>query len=335
MNAVRDTARHLLALALLLPATGFAQHAGHATPPAQEEPPTAPVPAEVDHSTMDHSAHDPSLPQEPAPAEVDHSQMEHSKMDHSKMDHAQMDHSEHDPSLPREPIPPVTAADRAAAFPDVHVHHQHGTAIHDYWLLDRLEIADGDNGSELAWEGTAWIGGDVRRLWLRSEGHAVDGQVESGRIEVLYGQGVRAWWDVVAGVRHDIGDGPSRTWAALGVQGLAPYKFEVSATAYLGQGGRTAAVVEAEYDTLLSNRLILQWHAEAELHGKDDPALGIGSGLSSVEAGLRLRYEITRQFAPYIGLEHGRAFGNTADLRREVGHDAGETRWVAGVRVWF
>ena len=320
-----------------------AQHAGHAVPapPAQpavksksvvRAPPAAKetqIPAGVDHSTMDHSQMQ----------GVDHSKMDHSTMgstpEPAAMDHSKMDHSQHEPSPQGEPIPPLTAADRAAAFPEVHAHHQHGTAIHSYWLLDRFEVSNGDGPDELAWEGTAWIGGDVRKLWLRSEGHAAHGQVESGRVEVLYGQGARAWWDVVAGVRQDVGEGPSRTWAALGVQGLAPYKFEVSATAYLGQDGRTAAVLEAEYDTLLSNRLILQWRAEASLHGKDDPALEIGSGLSSVEAGLRLRYEITRQFAPYLGVEHGRAFGNTADLRRASGHDAGETRVVAGVRVWF
>jgi copper resistance protein B len=315
MSRIRLLLAVAVVIALGAPAA-HAQHAGHAVP----APPAArktDAPAAVDHSKMDHS------------------QMDHSQMDHSQMDHSQMQGMDQPAKAPVTPLPAVTQADREAAFPDVHAHHRHGTAIHSYWLLDRFEISTGDGADELAWEGTAWIGGDVRKLWLRSEGHAAQGDIESGRIEVLYGQGVRAWWDVVAGVRQDVGEGPSRTWAAFGVQGLAPYKFEVSATAYLGQGGRTAAVLEAEYDTLLSNRLILQWRAEASLHGKDDPVLGIGSGLGSVEAGLRLRYEITRQFAPYLGIEHGRAFGNTADLRRAAGHDESETRMVAGVRLWF
>jgi copper resistance protein B len=282
----------------------------------------------MDHSKMDHSKMDHS--------KMDHSKMDHSKMDHSKMDHSKMDHSAgSDPSAPREPIPPLTDADRAAAFPQVHAHHAHGTAIHSYWLLDRLELANGDEGRELGWGATAWIGGDVRKLWLRSEGHAAHGGVESASLEVLYGQGVRAWWDVVAGVRQDFGRGPSRTWAAFGVQGLAPYKFEVSATAYLGQGGRTAAVVEAEYDTLLTNRWILQWRAEATAHGRDDPALGVGSGLGTLEAGLRLRYEIDRRFAPYVGVERQHAFGETADLRRAASSPVADTRLVAGVRLWF
>ena len=175
----------------------------------------------------------------------------------------------------------------------------------------------------------------MQKFWWRSEGHAADGKVARGSVEALYGRGIRAWWDLVAGVRHDFGTGPSRNWLGVGVQGLAPYKFEVSATAYVGEQGRTALVAEAEYDILLTNRLILQWRAEASAYGKDDPALGIGRGLSSVEAGLRLRYEITRRFAPYIGIEHERAFGGTARHRRTLGDDAGDTRAVAGLRIWF
>ena len=302
-------------------------------PPAPKPASPAPAPAAVDHSTMDHSQMQ----------GMDHSTMDHSQMqgmDHSTMDHSQMqgmDHSTMDHSAKPvvTPVPAVTQADREAAFPDVHAHHQHGTSIHSYWLLDRLEVSDADDGTALGWEASAWIGGDIQRLWLRSEGEAVDGRIEHGDVEVLYGRSVRAWWDVVAGVRQDVGDGPSRTWGAIGVQGLAPYKFEVAATAYLGQDGRTALRAEAEYDTLLTNRLILQWRAEANAHGKNDPLAGVGAGLSTVEAGARLRYEITRQFAPYIGIEHERAFGNTADFRRNTGHSAGDTRVVAGVRVWF
>ena len=315
-------------------------------PPMRKTASPAATPAEVDHSTMDHSQM-----QGMDHSTMDHSQMQgmdHSKMDqpqkqemdHSTMDHSQMqgmDHPTMDHAGPPQvtPVPAVTQADRDAAFPDVHAHHLHGTSVQSYWLLDRLEVSDADNGTALGWEAMAWVGGDIQRIWLRSEGEAVDGRIEHGDMEVLYGRSVRPWWDVLAGVRQDVGEGPSRTWAAFGVQGLSPYKFEVAATAYIGQGGRTALRAEAEYDTLLTNRLILQWRAEANAYGKADPLAGIGSGLSTVEFGARLRYEITRQFAPYFGVEHDRAFGNTADLRRNAGHDAGETRVVAGVRVWF
>lgn len=163
----------------------------------------------------------------------------------------------------------------------------------------------------------------------------MDGQVEHGDIEVLGGRAMTPWWDLVAGVRHEVGDGPSQTFVAIGVTGLAPYKIEVEATAYLGGSGQTAARLEASYDTLLTNRFILQWHAEANLHGKPDESRGIGSGLGTLEAGLRLRYEVTRRFAPYVGLSWERAYGGTADFRRAHFENVSDTRLVAGIRFWF
>lgn len=347
-------------------------HTGHA--PAGASAPAggahghAPAKAGVEGSTadpagMDHAAHHAHM--DPAamghggqPANADHAAMghgtpagnaaahEHAPMQHgaqgahagqAAMDHAAMGHALPDlpaDAAPRTPIPVISDADRAAAFPDASGHAAHDAAIHSVWLADRLEWQDTDAGT-LAWEGLAWIGGDVHRAWLRTEGEAEDGAVDHANVEVLYGRAVTAWWDVVAGVRHDFGEGPSRTWAALGVQGLAPYKFEVEATAYVGDGGRTAASLEAEYDTLITNRLVLQWVGEATLNGRDDPARGIGSGLSTVEAGARLRYEVTRRFAPYVGVEWERAFGETADLRRDEGHAVEDTRLVAGIRFWF
>ncbi|MEO5962560.1 MAG: copper resistance protein B, partial [Thermomonas sp.] len=181
----------------------------------------------------------------------------------------------------------------------------------------------------------AWIGTDLNRVWLRSEGEQVDGKLDGADLEVLYGRSIAPWWDVVAGIRHDFKPGASQDFAALGVVGLAPYKFEVQATAYIGQGGQTAARFEAEYETLLTNRWILQPLVEVNLYGKDDARRGIGSGLSTVEAGLRLRYEFTRRFAPYIGVVRERAFGSTADFRRLNGEDINDTRVVAGLRIWF
>lgn len=238
-------------------------------------------------------------------------------------------------ATPREPIAPLTDADRAAAFQPLRAHHRHGTAIHNHLLLDKLELADTDRGNVLGWEARGWVGGDIDKLWLRSEGHAHGGRVESGNVEALYGRGISAWWDLVAGVRQDFGQDPSRSWLAAGVQGMAPYKFEVNATAYLGQGGQTALRVGAEYDTLLSNRLILQWHAGASAYGRDDEAWRIGAGLSQVKLGARLRYEIRRQFAPYVGVERVRGFGHTARLQEAQGQTPDDTRLVAGLRVWF
>lgn len=300
------------------------------------KPATRPASSEaVDHAAMGHEMPGAQVPTE----EVDHAAMGHDMAmpqdGMSGMDHSAIAHDLPADAAPREPIPPVTPADRAAAFPDVQGHSVHDNAIHSFWLLDRLEAWDADQGTGVGWEAVAWIGTDLDRVWLRSEGERVGGSTESADIEVLYGRAISRWWDVVAGLRHDFGHGPSQTFAAIGIQGLAPHWFEVEATAYVGQSGQTAARLEVEYDTLLTNRLILQWLAEAEFHGKDDPRRGIGAGLGTVEAGLRLRYEFTRRFAPYIGVVRERAFGGTADLRRGAGEDIDDTRLVAGVRIWF
>jgi copper resistance protein B len=347
------------------PAT--APHAGHrsapvATPTSKPEATRqAPDPhAGMDHDAtvapmteMDHAAMGHTMPVAPAPAAgmdkdapvAPMADMDHAAMGHTMpmapapataMDHAAMGHGTPvAPDQPLTPIPALTDADRAAAFPDLQRHMEHAPEVNSYVLFNRLEAWDADPGTGQAWEALAWIGTDLDRVWLRSEGERAGGHTEAADLEVLYGRSVSPWWDVVAGIRHDFQPGPSQTWAAFGVQGLSPYKFEVQATAYVGESGQTAANFEAEYETLLTNRLILQPLVEINLYGKDDPRRGIGSGLSTVEAGLRLRYEITRRFAPYIGVVHERAYGGTADFRRSEGEDSNDTRVVAGVRIWF
>lgn len=229
---------------------------------------------------------------------------------------------------PIEPIPQPTDADRNAAFPELSSAHTHGGRTLAMLTVDRLEAWSHDGEPGQHWSLQGWVGGDLQRVWLRSEGEREDGRLASGDIEALYGRSVAPWWDVVAGIRHDIGPGARRDWAALGVQGMAPYKFEVEATAYLGQGGRSAARFEAEYDVLLTNRLILQPVIEAEWRDRRDIGADAGAGLSKVEAGLRLRYEIVRRFAPYVGVVHERR--EHAD-----GTDNRETRVIGGLRLWF
>jgi copper resistance protein B len=320
---------------------------GHGTAPAGSAPPMtgdhdmSAMPG-MDMSGMDHSGTPPASAGATAPttpAAHDMSSMPGMEgMDHAGMDMGSMPGMGAPADLPadaapRTPVPALTDADRAAAFaPLGAAHPTHDQRTHSYWLLDRLEAREGGGG---AWDATAWIGGDINRLWLRSEGEVADGRVEDASVEALYGRAISPWWDVVGGVRVDTGDGPDRAYAAFGVQGLAPYKFEVQATGYLGTGGRTAARLEAEYDTLLTNRLILQWRSEANLYGGSDPARRLGTGLSTIEAGARLRFEITRRFAPYIGVEVERAVGETADLRRADGDPVNDTRLVAGLRLWF
>jgi len=239
------------------------------------------------------------------------------------------------PPVVSAPLPPPTAADIAAAFPPVTMPAMHGHDMNSYVLFDRLEAAHGGHGDSLNWAATAWIGGDLDRIWLRGEGERRAGRNESTDLEVLYGHSVATWWDVVAGWRHDFGAGQTQDFVAIGVQGKMPYKIELSATAYLGRGGQTAARIESEYELPLSGRVYLQPRIELNLYGRDDPRRGIGSGLATMEAGLRLRYEITRQFAPYLGIEHERRFGETAPMARAAGERAADTRLVAGIRIWF
>ena len=356
MNALTRFARsrnaNALAIvmgALLAPLPALAQHAWHTgmqmPMPAPTSPPKKPPADQEKKPPVPVPPTPPAAGQATAPA----ASMPDMPMDHSAMGHDMgtmdmgdmtmpMDHDAMEmqaPTQPRTPIPALTDADRAAAVPPPHDHPVHDNTLQSYILFDRLEAWATDPGTGSAWEGQAWFGTDLNRLWLRSEGEQVDGRLESADLEVLYGHSFSPWWDVVTGVRHDFKPGGAQDFAAIGVMGLAPYKFEVAATAYLGQGGQTAARLEAEYETLFTNRLILQERVEANVYGKDDPRRGIGSGLSTFEAGLRLRYEFTRRFAPYIGIVHERAFGGTADLRRAEHESTEDTRIVAGLRLWF
>lgn len=202
-------------------------------------------------------------------------------------------------------------------------------------LIDRIEVFHGSDADGQAWEVGGWYGNDVNKLWLRSEGERSGGSLEAANLEAYWNRTITTFWSSQLGVRHDFGEGPSRTWAAVGVQGLAPYWFELEATAYAGAAGRSAARVRAHYDLLLTQRLILQPEAEINLYARNDPARHIGSGLSDVQLGLRLRYEISRQFAPYIGVNWVRRVGTTADYARHDLQPVLDPQIVAGIRFWF
>lgn len=201
-------------------------------------------------------------------------------------------------------------------------------------LGDRFEQSWTDARSFTAVDVVGWYGGNRNRAWFQVDGEQDSGSVDDARLELLWGRSVRPFWDTVVGVRRDVGEGPERTWLALGLQGLAPYRFDVQATAYLGDSGRTALRLEVEYDLRITQRLVLQPRVETTAFGQDDPARRRGSGLASVESGARLRYEFTREFAPYIGIDWAGKFGDTADLVRGAGEPARETRFLAGLR-WF
>lgn len=202
-------------------------------------------------------------------------------------------------------------------------------------LADRLERARTRDNSFTAFDVLAWYGRDYDRAWFKTDGEADAGRVQDARTELLWGHAVATYWDTQLGVRYDSGVGPDRKWLAFGVQGLAPYWFEVEAAAYVGESGRTALRLEAEYELLLTQKLILQPRIETNVYGKRDAARERGSGLSDLAAGIRLRYEIKREFAPYVGIEWVAKYGATADYARAAGEDAKETRLVAGLRFWF
>lgn len=202
-------------------------------------------------------------------------------------------------------------------------------------MIDKAEVADTDRGNAFRWELDGWLGKDLNKFWFKSEGERAEGATEEGNLELLYSRAIAPFWDLQAGWRHDFEPGPSRDWLAVGFKGLAPYLFEVDATAYLGDSGRAALGFSAEYEYMITQRLILTPEVEFNLHTKNDRDTGTGSGLSDLAFGLRLRYELRREFAPYIGVNWWKKYGKTADYAREEGEDTSDTEFVIGVRAWF
>lgn len=203
-----------------------------------------------------------------------------------------------------------------------------------FLLLDRLEYRwqKGDNAT--VWDAQAWWGGDSNKLWLKSEGEKAGGHTEEAEIQALYARRIAPFWHLQAGVRHEARPGPAQNYGVLALQGLAPYWFEVEASVFM-RAGELSGRFEAEHDLLLTQRLILEPRVETNFAGAADPARGIGKGLNDVELGLRLRYEIRREIAPYIGLTWTRKVGDTADFARARGEDASLFAIVAGIRLWY
>ncbi len=339
-------------------------HAGHVMPPAQTPAAADPhaghqMPAQP--TTVDpHAGH--VMPTTP-PAEPD----PHAGHDMSTMTPAQADpHAGHDMSTmsmgppdvptsadnpgrpPEAPVPaaavsgPVHAADlvfgaEAMAAARQILVHENGDVRTTAVIIDRLEAGFGDDGETSLWDVQGWSGGDINRFWWKSEGEGdFDDGLEETELQALYSRAVTPFWDVQAGVRQDFRpDGEDTTHLVLGLQGLAPYWWEVDAAAFLSTEGDLTARVEAEYDQRITQRLILQPRLEIDLSASDIPELEIGSGLSSVEAGLRLRYEFSKEFAPYVGVEWSRAFADTADYIEARGGEADDVRFVVGLKAWF
>lgn len=201
-------------------------------------------------------------------------------------------------------------------------------------MIDELERGLG-SADPTRFSGQAWIGHDLNKLWLKTEGEYKNSDKQDVELQALYSRAIAPYWDVQMGLKTDINPSPSRNWAVLGIQGLSPYFFEVDAALFIGEAGRTAMRFSAEYELLITQKLILTPEVEMNLYGQNDAELAIGSGLSDISAGLRLRYEFIREFAPYVGIEWSQKFGNTADFARNEGEDSQETQFVVGFRAWF
>ncbi|GBR08887.1 copper resistance protein B [Gluconobacter frateurii] len=206
------------------------------------------------------------------------------------------------------------------------------------WFHGILEQAEGryaPSGTDFRWDGEVWYGTDYDRLWIKSEGTLEKGRLSDGQQDILYSRAISTYWNLQGGVRVDLDDGPTRTWGAFGIQGLALYQFEFQATGYVSDRGRFGARVEGSYDFLLTNRLILQPQAEFNLYTKSDPSRLAGAGLSDVDAGLRLRYELWRKFAPYVGVTYSGHLTQARRIARDQGEKPGSVRFSLGIRSWF
>ena len=215
-------------------------------------------------------------------------------------------------------------------------HAVHGDRWYGQILVEELEHRWQDGDDVTAWDAQAWYGGDYDKIRLKTEGAFQPGEgVEEAEVQLLYSRLVGYFWDVQAGVRHDFRPEPSRSYGVIGLQGLAPGFFEIDLAGFVSEEGEFSARLKAEYDLLITQRLILQPKAEINLAAQDVPELGVGQGLNDIEFGLRLRYEFAREFAPYIGLLWNRKIGETATLARNEGEDGDVFSLLAGVRFWF
>lgn len=320
------------------------EHEGHSEAMSHSAPENEPPAAEPGESTeasfpdsppeqnqetmppMDHTGH--KMPPMPADqAEASHSSLGTERPEHGSaaMQGGSPPPDARDPAAYAEgygfgPLPPPEMAD---------------VEYFNALLVDRLESLSTGSTTFMTYDFQYWWGKTFDRALVRAEGDIDDGTFQHARTELLWAHAADPNWDTHLGIRYDKGFGPDRGWLALGVQGMAPYWVYVEATAYVGEEGRTAFRLETEYDVLLTQKLVLQPRTEANFYGKKDPARALGHGLSDLSIGLRLRYEVWRELAPYIGIEWAGRFGDTADYLRNAGNRTDEIRAVAGVQFWY
>lgn len=304
-------------ITLILPSAAFAQHAGH-----------------EGHGQSTETA-------SPAPVNADDPHVGHGSMDHAAMDEdVSPGPLSETPAPPEAGSGPPRAADKIwGADVMAHARHKehgkHGNFPVLWVQADRFEAQLRQGNDGFLWDLQGYYGNPTSKLWLKSEGEGEFGEgVEDAEIQALWSKAVDPFWDLQLGVRQDV-VGPSTTHAVVGLQGLAPYMFEVDAALFLSHRGDVTARIEGELEQRITQRLIVQPRAELVLSAQDAPQLDIGSGTDKVELGVRLRYEIIREFAPYVGVEQTWHVGNGADFRRAKGKDPSTTNYVVGIRFWF
>lgn len=330
----------LIAVSAITPA--LAQHAGHSmpTPVTQgemdKEPARAPDP---------HAGHDTGVMGSP-PAAAD-SHAGHDMKQITPAAPAAGHAGEEASAASSSSSPPEAAFDTPAHAADSlydptvmadarnHLLAENGAMRTSRVIIDELEARIRDDRNGYQWDAQGWYGGDINKLWIKTEGEGSFGRkLEVAELQVLWSRAYAPWFDYQAGLRYDPEPHPRRGYAVLGIQGLAPYYFETDAALFLSNKGDLSARLAVEYELLLTQRLILQPALEINLAAQDVEALGIGSGINDIELGLRLRYEIRREFAPYIGVNWERKLGQTADFARN-GEDIAIPSLVAGIRLWF
>jgi len=313
--------------------------------PSESARPKAPTDAHAGHSTPEAPA--------PAPDKADPLVGHDTTSKPSSVE--AMDHSGHDmagmadmPANGMEigtALAPATPTDHAAdavfdpaemARSREALRRENGAFTGSMVLFDLAEYQARKGGDGFRWEGEAWFGGDIDRLLIKTEGEGTFGKpIEDFEVQALYSRAISPFWNAQIGVRHDIVPNPSRTYAVVGVEGIAPYWFHVTGQVFLSDKGDVRARLEGSYDERITQRLILQPRAEFNFSAQDIPAIGVGSGLSHFELGARLRYEIRKEFAPYIGVEWAKKTGDTVGFARAVGEDPDVVNFVAGIRFWF
>jgi copper resistance protein B len=342
------------ALPLFLAVTASAQHGDHSaptpTPPPATEPSAATSAPGESESAMppDHTGHEmqdgpeSQAPAEPSAVDAAPSGDAMPGMDHGQMDHSQVPSADEAAGNEPAPAPPTDhAADRVfdarvMAAARAQLRQEHGGEKSRMFLMNlgEYQVRNGENGYR--WDGEAWYGGDIHRLVVKSEGEGgTESGAEAAEVQALYSRAISPYFDLQSGIRYDFEPHPSRVYATVGFEGLAPYWFETEGALFLSDKGDLLGRLDGSYDLSLTQRWILQARAEINLAAQDIPEIGIGSGVSNLELGLRLRYEIRREFAPYIGVSFDRKFGGTADFARRSGDDTEQTSIVLGIRTWF